>query len=147
MEKENVLSLLKEYFELDETINELSDKLDVFFEKGRYCKDYIIVEKKDTFGWGNVTNSIEASLHKARKNALLKYADEIALQKYMEEEGYKYEKKSLEDINAKTFIICDIIKRSIHDMVNELKFSPLYKRRFNMFEFDTINNKFFIAYD
>jgi len=146
MEKENVLSLLKEYFQLDETVNELSDKLDISFEKGHYCKDYIIAEKEDTL-WGNVTNTIEASLHKARKNALLKYADENALQKYMEEEGYKYEKKSLDDINAKTFIICDLHKTSIHDMVNELKFSPLYKRRFNMFEFDTINNKFFIAYD
>lgn len=145
MEKENVLSLLKEYFELDETINELSNKLDVSFEKGHYCDEYIKVEKQDTFGWGNVTNTIEASLHKARKNALLKYADETALQKYMEEEGYKYEKKSLDNINAKTFIIYDISKRT--DMINELQFSPVYKRKFDRFEFDLINNKFLIAYD
>jgi hypothetical protein len=147
MEKENVLSLLKEYFELDETINELSDKVNISFEKGHYCDEYIKIEKKDMLGWDNVTNSIEGCLHRTRKNALLKYADEKALQKYMKEEGYKYEKNSLESINAKTFIICDMHKISIHDMVNELKFSPLYKRRFNMFEFDTINNKFLIAYD
>jgi hypothetical protein len=147
MEKENVLSLLKEYFQLDETINELSNKLDVSFEKGHFCKDYIKIEKEDTFGWGSVTNSIEASLHKARKNALMKYADENALQKYMEEEGYKYEKKSLESINAKTFIICDMHKININDMINELKFSPVYKRRFDKFEFDTINGEFLIAYD
>lgn len=36
MEKENVLSLLKECFELDETINELSDKVNISFEKGHY---------------------------------------------------------------------------------------------------------------
>lgn len=145
MEKENVLSLLKEYFELDETINELSNKIDISFEKGYYCDDYIKVEKKDMFGWGNVTNSIELSLHKERKNVLLKYADEIALQKYMKEEGYKYEKNSLESINAKTFFIYNISKRT--EMINELKFSPIYKRRFGMFEFEKLNNEFLIAYD
>ena len=145
MEKENVLSLLKEYFELDETINELSNKVDISFEKGHYCDDYIKVEKKDMFGWDNVTNSIELSLHKERKNVLLKYADEIALQKYMKEEGYKYEKNSLESINAKTFFIYNISKRT--EMINELKFSPIYKRRFDMFEFEKLNDEFLIAYD
>lgn len=145
MEKENVLSLLKEYFELDETINELSNKIDISFEKGHYCDDYIKVEKKDMFGWDNVTNSIELSLHKERKNVLLKYADEIALQKYMKEEGYKYEKNSLESINAKTFFIYNISKRT--EMINELKFSPIYKRRFDMFEFEKLNDEFLIAYD
>ena len=145
MEKENVLSLLKEYFELDETINELSNKVDISFEKGHYCDDYIKVEKKDMFGWDNVTNSIELSLHKERKNVLLKYADEIALQKYMKEEGYKYEKNSLESINAKTFFIYNISKRT--EMINELKFTPIYKRRFNMFEFEKLNDEFLIAYD
>lgn len=145
MEKENVLSLLKEYFELDETINELSNKVNISFEKGHYCDDYIKVEKKDMFGWDNVTNSIELSLHKERKNVLLKYADEIALQKYMKEEGYKYEKNSLESINAKTFFIYNISKRT--EMINELKFSPIYKRRFGMFEFEKLNNEFLIAYD
>lgn len=145
MEKENVLSLLKKYFELDETINELSNKIDISFEKGHYCDDYIKVEKKDMFGWDNVTNSIELSLHKERKNVLLKYADEIALQKYMKEEGYKYEKNSLESINAKTFFIYNISKRT--EMINELKFSPIYKRRFDMFEFEKLNDEFLIAYD
>ena len=145
MEKENVLSLLKKYFELDETINELSNKVDISFEKGHYCDDYIKVEKKDMFGWDNVTNSIELSLHKERKNVLLKYADEIALQKYMKEEGYKYEKNSLESINAKTFFIYNISKRT--EMINELKFSPIYKRRFDMFEFEKLNDEFLIAYD
>lgn len=145
MEKENILSLLKECFELDETINELSNKVDISFEKGHYCDDYIKVEKKDMFGWDNVTNSIELSLHKERKNVLLKYADEIALQKYMKEEGYKYEKNSLESINAKTFFIYNISKRT--EMINELKFSPIYKRRFNMFEFEKLNDEFLIAYD
>lgn len=145
MEKENILSLLKECFELDETINELSNKVSISFEKGHYCDDYIKIEKKDMLGWDNVTNSIEGCLHRTRKNALMKYADETALQKYMKEEGYKYEKNSLESINAKTFIIYDISKRT--DMINELQFSPVYKRRFDMFEFEKLNDEFLIAYD
>lgn len=145
MEKENVLSLLKECFELDETINELSNKVDISFEKGHYCDEYIKIEKKDMLGWDNVTNSIEGCLHRTRKNALLKYADEKALQKYMKEEGYKYEKNSLESINAKTFFIYNISKRT--EMINELKFSPIYKRRFDMFEFENLNDEFLIAYD
>ena len=145
MEKENILSLLKEYFKLDETINELSNKVNVSFEKGYYCDEYIKIEKKDMLGWDNVTNSIEFCLHRTRKNALLKYADENALQKYMEEEGYKYEKNTLESINAKTFLIYKVSKRT--DMLNELKFSVIYKRRFDMFEFEKLNDEFLIAYD
>lgn len=145
MKKENILSLLKECFELDETINDLSNKVNISFEKGHYCDDYIKIEKKDMLGWDNVTNTIELSLHKARKNVLLKYADENALQKYMKEEGYKYEKNSLECINAKTFFIYNISKRT--EMINELKFSPIYKRRFDMFEFEKLNDEFLIAYD
>lgn len=145
MEKENVLSLLKEYFELDETINDLSNKVNVSFEKGHHCDDYIKIEKKDMLGWDNVTNTIELSLHRARKNVLLKYADEKALQKYMKEEGYKYEKNTLENINAKRFFIYNVSKRT--EMINELKFSPIYKRRFDMFEFEKLNDEFLIAYD
>lgn len=145
MEKEKILSLLKECFELDETINELSNKVDISFEKGHYCDDYVKIEKKDMLGWDNVTNTIELSLHRTRKNVLLKYADENALQKYMEEEGYKYEKNTLESINAKTFLIYNISKRT--EMINELKFSPIYKRRFDMFEFEKLNDEFLIAYD
>ena len=141
MEKENILSLLKECFELDETINELSNKVDISFEKGHYCDDYIKIEKK----YMSVTNSIKLFFHEERKNALLKYADENALQKYMKEEGYKYEKNLLENIIAKTFFIYNISKRT--DMLNELKFSPLYKERFDMFEFEKLNDKFLIAYD
>lgn len=141
MEKEKILSLLKEYFELDETINELSNKVDISFEKGHYCDEYIKIEKKDML----VTNTIELFFHEERKNALLKYADENALQKYMKEEGYKYEKNLLENIIAKTFFIYNISKRT--EMINELKFSPIYKRRFNMFEFEKLNDEFLIAYD
>ena len=140
MEKENVLSLLKEYFELDETINELSNKVDISFEKGYYCDEYIKIERKDI-----LTNTIELFFHEERKNALLKYADENALQKYMKEEGYKYEKNLLENIIAKTFFIYNISKRT--EMLNELKFSPIYKRRFDMFEFEKLNDEFLIAYD
>lgn len=75
----------------------------------------------------------------------MKYADENALQKYMKEEGYKYEKNLLENIIAKTFFIYNISKRT--EMFNELKFSPIYKRRFDMFEFEKLNDKFLIAYD
>ena len=141
MEKENILSLLKEYFELDETINELSNKVDISFEKGHYCDDYIKIEKKHMF----VTNTIKLFFHEERKNTLLKYADENALQKYMKEEGYKYEKNLLENIIAKTFFIYNISKRT--EMINELKFSPIYKTRFDMFEFEKLNDEFLIAYD
>ena len=141
MEKENVLSLLKEHFKLDETINDLSNKVNISFVKGYYCDDYIKIEKK----YMPVTNTIKLFFHEERKNALLKYADENALQKYMEEEGYKYEKDTLESINAKTFLIYKVSKRT--DMLNELKFSVIYKRRFDMFEFEKLNEEFLIAYD
>lgn len=141
MEKENILSLLKEHFKLDETINDLSNKVNISFVKGYYCDDYIKIEKK----YMPVINSIKLFVHEERKNVLLKYADENALQKYMKEEGYKYEKNLLENIIAKTFFIYNISKRT--EMINELKFSPIYKRRFDMFEFEKLNDEFLIAYD
>jgi hypothetical protein len=139
MEKENVLNLLKECFDLAETIDELSDKVNISFEKGHYCDEYIKVEIKDN----------ELHFNEEQKYAIMKYAGcdgyhKYKYQKYKREEGYKNGKKTLESMKVKTFLIHDISKRT--KMLNELKFSPIYKRRWDMFNFDYVN-EFFIAYD
>mgnify|MGYP006359223609 FL=1 len=83
--KEIYLPLMIKHFNLtDETIDSLNEQL--FFEE--ITKKRVRITKKNNI---DLTYTINKGIHEAIKEKFKKYADENALTKYMEEEGWKYE--------------------------------------------------------
>lgn len=136
--KEVYLPLLIKHFDLtDETIDSLNEQL--FFEE--IAKDRVRITKMNNL---DLTYTINKGIHEAVKDKLKKYADESALAKYMEEEGWKYEpKKIISSICANTFIIYhNDDTQETHHYVRKY-----YPSRYDMWEFEKINDEFSIAYD
>ena len=136
--KEIYLPLLIKHFDLtDETIDSLSEQL--FFEE--ITKKRVRITKKGNI---DLPYTINKGIHEVVKDKLKKYADESALTKYMEEEGWKYEpKKVLSSIYANTFIIYhNDNEQETHHYVRKY-----YPSRYDMWEFEKINDEFSIAYD
>ena len=136
--KEKYLPLLIEHFSLtDETIDSLNEKL--YYEK--LTNKRIRITKKDNI---DLNYTINRSIHEVIVEKFKKYADEVALAKYMEEEGHKYQPKSvISSIMAKTFIIyTNDNSAETHHYIRKY-----YPSRYDMWEFEKINEEFSIAYD
>ena len=101
----------------------------------------VVIEKHP---WRGFTQIVGEGIHKSIVNALKKYADDVALERYMKEEGWRYEpKKDIYSIHAHRFIIfeCD----SIMDITKSVE--RTYRTRSDMFEIERIDDHHFIAYD
>ena len=86
---------------------------------------------------------IGLSSHESIVKAFKKYADNNALSKYMEKEGYKFAPdSSLSGINAKIFYICEI--KDKEKLIKSIK--KLHRSQFDTFEFEDMGNEYFIAY-
>jgi hypothetical protein len=87
---------------------------------------------------------IGLSLHHSIVDAFRKYADNNALSKYMEGEGHKFEpNSSLSAITANIFYVCE--NKDKEKLIKSIK--KLHRSRFDMFEFEDMDNGYFIAYD
>lgn len=87
---------------------------------------------------------IALSLHHTIIEVFRRYADNNALSKYMEGEGHKYEpNSSLSGIMANIFYICEI--KDKEKLIKSIK--RLHRSRFDRFEFEDMDNGYFIAYN
>ena len=138
--KEFYLQLLVKNFDLtDETIESLGGKL----EFTPLTKKRVLLRKTMT-AFTSLQNIISMGIHHGIVSALTEYADEDALKKYMENEGNKYKPcNDISSINASTFIIySNDNKKETHNYIEKH-----YPSRYDMWEFEKINDEFSIAYD
>lgn len=137
------LSLIIKHFKLeDETIESLYDKFEHISE---ITSNKIRFDVGLNVSWGNVEHTMNKIKHNYAIDMLKKYANEEALNKYMENESFKYKDKiDLGTIIAKRFIIYPMSEAlPTHNYVKRT-----FKSSYDMWEFEHIENtNYGIAYN
>lgn len=137
MEKDWLSLLIKHFDLVDETPQSLFFNVSI----RELSSKRVVITKNPFCGFSNI---VGGSIHKEIVNAFKKYADDTALEKYMKAEGWKYEpKKNITTILANTFLIFEC--NSIYDIQKYV--NKIYSSRCDMFEFEQLDDKHFIAYD
>lgn len=102
---EKYLGLIIKHFNLTkESVDSLKDKFDI----QEQTKSRIAFTKKTETNFSMFTNELKRGAHLAIVEALKKYADSDAIERYMDEEGYQYEESregTIENIIAQKFIV------------------------------------------
>lgn len=140
LEVEKALKLLIKHFGLsDETNESLEEKLSIVNQTSKRIEFY----KNTEAYWNGFSQTLEESFHKLKVNVLKEYADEKALKSYMKKEGYKFVKKNtLNSVFANRFII--YFTENTDSLHNHIK--NRFKKRYESWEFEKINQTFSIAY-
>ena len=135
--------IIKHFVLKNETVESLKSKLDYNFE----TKERISFRKNATAHSIEITNVFKRSAHRVVTDALKKYADFDAFERYMQEEGYMYEKEhyetTLENILAERFIIYPSSNnQSVHNQLKRLS-------NYDNWEFEDIDGEteYKIAYN
>lgn len=134
------LSLIIEHFELlDESVESLKNKLDYTI----ITKHRILFTKAKNQAFKDLTDFVNKKNHNYAIHILKKYADEIALNKYMENEGYKF----VDNINLNSIKVNNIIIFPTND--TKQIFNYLHKNFTNeidLFKLEHIDEKYSIIY-
>jgi hypothetical protein len=136
---EVIIPLFIQHFNLiDETTDSLLNQIEIEMLTNQRVR----ISKKVTFP--NLTKIANEGVHKAIKKALTNYADETALMKYMEKEGWMYEPKiTLDTILASNFIIFH--NNNYEQTLNFVR--NRYKTQYDYWEFEKLNDEYSIAYN
>lgn len=134
------LSLIIEHFELlDESVESLKNKLDYTI----ITKHRILFTKTKNQAFKVLTDFVSKKNYNYAIHILKKYADEIALNKYMENEGYKF----VDNINLNSIKINNIIIFPTND--TKQIFNYLHKNfnnEIDLFKLEHIDEKYSIIY-
>ena len=132
------IDLIIEHFNLsDETTESLNKR----FSIKKLTKNRIFFNKVSNFS--DIKRMSNVIIHESIIKALKKYADENALNKYMENEGYKYDSRNtIDNILASKFLI---YPTKDYDLA--FKYIKNNYKDYNMWEFETIDDIYSIAYN